>query len=188
MKRDLTKPLTQGAKRTLAAFSNEMFALLSEKAFEDITVGELCERARYPRATFYNYFSDKYDLLDYCWITIADNIGLSEYRYAPESRMLFLYFDRICSFTEENADAISRILRRNSEAGYMFSSLRNFMNRQMRTLFQDCPDALEKGVPTELLADHYSNTIFLVWQWATMKDRDCGARQAQSYLRKLLFL
>ena len=70
----------------------------------------------------------------------------------------------------------------------MFSSLRSFMNRQMRTIFKDCPDALEKKMPTELLADHYSNTLFLVLQWATMKDRDCGARQAQSYLRKLLFL
>lgn len=70
----------------------------------------------------------------------------------------------------------------------MFSSLRSFMNRQMRAIFKDCPDALEKKMPTELLADQYSNTLFLVWQWATMKDRDCGAQQAQSYLRKLLFL
>ena len=58
MKYDLTKPLTRGAKRTLDAFRREMFSLLSEKTFEENTVGELCENAQYPRATFYNYLDD----------------------------------------------------------------------------------------------------------------------------------
>ena len=66
MKYDITKPLTKGAKRTLEAFSEKMFMLLSEKSFEEITVGQLCETAQYPRATFYNYFDDKYDLLHFC--------------------------------------------------------------------------------------------------------------------------
>lgn len=188
MKYDLTKPLTRGARRTLKAFTSEMFSQLSESPFEEITVGKLCEGAQYPRATFYNYFDDKYDLLHYCWLSLADEIGLSDYHYALESRMLFLYFDRIYSFTREHIEDVSKVLLHNSEAGYMFSSLRNFMNSQMRAIFKDCPDALEKRMPTELLANHYSNTLFLVWQWAAVKDRTCGAQQAQDYLRKLLFL
>ena len=168
--------------------NREPFSLLAEKPFEKITVGELCENAQYPRATFYNYFDDKYDLLNYCWLSLAEEIGLSEYHYAPESQMLFLYFDRICSFTKEHIEVISRALHHNSEVGYMFSSLRSFMNRQMRVIFKDCPDALEKKMPTELLADHYSNTLFLVWQWTVTKERSCDSQQAQDYLRKLLFL
>lgn len=35
--------------------------LLSEKPFDNITVKELCEKARTRTATFYNHFSDKYD-------------------------------------------------------------------------------------------------------------------------------
>ncbi len=70
----------------------------------------------------------------------------------------------------------------------MFSSLRNFMNSPMRAIFKDCPDALEKRMSTELMADNYSNTLFLLWQWAAVKNRACGAQQAQDYLRKLLFL
>ena len=82
MKYDLSKPITRGAKRTLDALSGAMFLLLSEKSFEEITVGELCEQAQYPRATFYNYFDDKYDLLNYCWLSLAEKIGLSEYHHA----------------------------------------------------------------------------------------------------------
>ena len=186
MKRDLTKPLTRGAKRTLDAFSSQMFALLAKKPFEDIAVGELCELAQYPRATFYNYFDDKYDLLGYCWLTLAERIGLSEYCHAPENEMLYLYFDRIYLFTKDNAEAIGRVLARNSESGYMFSSFRTFLNTQMRQIFRDCPDAAAKGIPNELLADHYSNTLFLVWQWAAFKDPACTKEQAIAYLQKLL--
>ncbi|ETJ34337.1 hypothetical protein Q604_UNBC11238G0001, partial [human gut metagenome] len=35
------------------------------------TINELCEKANYPRATFYNYFDDINDLLNYCWPRIA---------------------------------------------------------------------------------------------------------------------
>lgn len=186
MKYDLSKPLTRGAKRTLDALSGAMFLLLSEKPFEGITVGELCEQAQYPRATFYNYFDDKYDLLNYCWLSLTEKIGLSEYRHAPKNEMLYLFFDRIYAFTKQNNERIGRILSNNLEVGYMFSSFRNFLNSQMRRIFRDCPDALNKDIPNELLADHYSNTLFLVWQWAAVKHTDCSKETAHTYLKQLL--
>ena len=108
MKYDLSKSITRGAKRTLDALSGSMFFLLSEKSYEEITVGALCEQAQYPRATFYNYFDDKYDLLSYCWLSLAERIGLSEYHHAPENEMLYLFFDRIYAFTKQYNDRISR--------------------------------------------------------------------------------
>lgn len=186
MKYDLSKPITRGAKRTLDALSGAMFFLLSEKSFEEITVGELCEQAQYPRATFYNYFDDKYDFLNYCWLSLAEKIGLSEYHHAPENEMLYLFFDRIYTFTKQHSELISRVLSHNPEVGYMFSSFRNFLSGQMRRIFKDCPDALHKDIPNELLADHYSNTLFLVWQWSTVKDSTCDKEQAIKYLQRLL--
>ena len=186
MKYDLSKPITRGAKRTLDALSGAMFLLLSEKAFEEITVGELCEQAQYPRATFYNYFDDKYDLLNYCWLSLAEKIGLSEYHHAPENEMLYLFFDQIYAFTKQNNEQISCVLSHNPEVGYMFSSFRNFLNSQMRRIFRECPDALHKDIPNELLADHYSNTLFLVGQWSTVKDSTWDKKQAIKYLQRLL--
>ena len=186
MKYDLSKPLTRGAKRTLDALSSSMFLLLSEKSFEEITVGELCEQAQYPRATFYNYFDDKYDLLNYCWLSLAEKIGLSEYHHAQENDMLYLFFDRIYAFTKQHSERISHILSHNPEVGYMFSSFRNFLSSQMRRIFKDCPDAMQKDIPNELLADHYSNTLFLVWQWSAIKNCSCGKEQAIKYLQRLL--
>ncbi len=186
MKYNVSRPMTRGAKRTLTAFSNGMLSLLTEKPFEEITVGELCEGTQYPRATFYNYFDDKYDLLEYCWQTLAAQIGLSEYYHAPENEMLYLYFDRIYDFTRENRSAASQILLHNPENGYMVSSFRSFLNGQMRAIFQKCTDAAEKDMPNELLADHYSNTLFLVWQWSALKDVSCTKETGRKYLRILL--
>ena len=186
MKYDLSKSLTRGAKRTLDALSGTMFVLLSEKSFEEITVGELCEQAQYPRATFNNYFDDKYDLLNYCWLSLAEKISISEYHHAPENEMLYLFFDRIYAFTKQNNELISRVLSHNPEVGYMFSSFRNFLNSQIRRIFKDCPDAMHKEIPNELLADHYSNTLFLVWQWAAVKCADCSKENAHIYLKQLL--
>ncbi len=70
----------------------------------------------------------------------------------------------------------------------MFSSFRNFLNHTMRLIFQDCPDAAQKDVPNELLADHYSNTLFLIWQWTTIKNANCTKAQAHNYLCTLVGL
>lgn len=47
-------------KKILASFAE----LLSEKSFEAIRISDISSRAMINRATFYNHFSDKYQLLD----------------------------------------------------------------------------------------------------------------------------
>lgn len=186
MKYDLSKPITNSAGRTLAAFSGALFHLLRVKSFEEISAGEICLEARFPRSTFYNYFDDKYDLLNYCWIALSEEIGLGDYRHGEENEMLYIYFDRIYDYTQARLDVIDAILSHNSEVGYMFSSFHSFLNREMRTIFKDCPEASRMNIPNELLADHYSNTLFLVWEWTARKKGGFLKEKAHSYLKLLL--
>lgn len=44
---------------------NALTELMTEKAFQDIKLNELCEKAMVHKTTFYNHFEDKYDLLNY---------------------------------------------------------------------------------------------------------------------------
>ncbi len=186
MKYDLNNTLTKGTKRTLDAFKNKMILLLSKKSFEEITISELCEESSYPRSTFYNYFEDKYDLLNFCWITLAKEIKIDEYHHAKENEMLFIYFDRIYDFTKENIEIIQKILKNNTENGYMFSSFRNFINSYMHSIFKDCPDANKKEIPNTLLADQYSNTLFLMWQYIAIKEPTLSKENAHKYLHILI--
>lgn len=47
--------------KTHMALCKSFLEALREKRFEEITVGELCDRAMVRRATFYKHFADKYE-------------------------------------------------------------------------------------------------------------------------------
>lgn len=52
-------------EKTYDALTEAFQQLLLEKSFAEITVRELCARARTRTATFYNHFSDKYDFFSF---------------------------------------------------------------------------------------------------------------------------
>ena len=51
-------------RRTHKLLWEALMAELSERAFEEITVKEICERAMVHRTTFYKHYEDKYALLE----------------------------------------------------------------------------------------------------------------------------
>ena len=55
------------ARFTRKLLQDTLFALLAEKRFEMITVGEIAERAMVNRATFYRHYQDKYELATACF-------------------------------------------------------------------------------------------------------------------------
>ena len=67
MKHDLTGRQSITVKRTVKLLTDTLTELLEKEPFEKITVMDICEKSMIPRATFYNYFEDKYDLLNYYW-------------------------------------------------------------------------------------------------------------------------
>lgn len=50
--------------KTKKNLKNTLLELLDEKAFEQVTVKEICERSATSRITFYTHYADKYELLD----------------------------------------------------------------------------------------------------------------------------
>lgn len=79
MKFKLSHKASRFAKRTLADFSETMIVMLSDMPLEEISVQKICDVCNYPRSTFYNYFDDIYDLMDYCWIVIMKDMDVEKY-------------------------------------------------------------------------------------------------------------
>jgi AcrR family transcriptional regulator len=50
-------------RRTHRFLQDAMIELITKKAFDTITVGDIAERAMVNRATFYRHYQDKYDLV-----------------------------------------------------------------------------------------------------------------------------
>lgn len=65
--------------KTEKALNIAMFSLLENRNFGKITVSDICGEALISRATFYAYFSDKYDLLkDWLIHLLPENISNDE--------------------------------------------------------------------------------------------------------------
>ncbi|MBQ1319221.1 MAG: TetR family transcriptional regulator [Solobacterium sp.] len=65
MKYEFSENMPRSRRRTLNTFAGALQSLLLQKSFDDITVRDICELSLLPKSTFYNYFDDKYDLLNF---------------------------------------------------------------------------------------------------------------------------
>lgn len=87
--------VSEKTKRALAA---ALKALMQEKSFDKISIGEICERCGMNRKSFYYHFEDKYDLVN--WIFDTEFAEMAEKKSYKDSWEVlqdisrFLYEDR----------------------------------------------------------------------------------------------
>ncbi|GEP24588.1 TetR/AcrR family transcriptional regulator [Lentilactobacillus diolivorans] len=188
MKYDLSKKPTLGSQRTLKSFSEEMFELIKTKPFERITVREICAACNIPRATFYNYFDDKFDLLKYCWQVLATNIGVDDMPKIPNSKVFVQYFDDAYNFFSAHSSEVDSILLNNSLSSQLGDSFVNYFSGTIQTTVYKTLRGSIKKIPLQLLAEQYSNIIFVIFKWIFLEQNPTSKEQAHIYLRPFLNL
>jgi len=83
----MKRPDAQGdlrVRRTHKLLWEALMAELAERAFEEITVKDICERAMVHRTTFYKHYEDKYALLERGMRQMYDALVADE-EHAPPS-------------------------------------------------------------------------------------------------------
>lgn len=186
VKYDLSKRPTKGAQRTLRAFSSAMFELLELKSFEAISVNELCQRSDYPRATFYNYFDDKYDLVNYCWYLLATEIRVGEAPKLSPDEILVTYFDRLYRFFAHHHRQMTAILQHNDVDETLIASFTNYLKQTVRTIFRQVFGDLQLNIPSELLVTQCSATLLNLIEWIFLQDEPTTLAEAHRYLSILI--
>ncbi len=187
MKYDLSRTPSRGAAHTLETFSDTMFDLLRKKPFEKITINEVCIQAGFPRATFYNYFDDKFDLLDYCWIVIGQQLRLEEFKEVPEQDALYIYFDRIYDFLSQSNNAIEDTMLVNREDGFLRKSLVLFVEKSVLSMLELAEATQGYEVPHDILAQHFSNVLVLVFKWWFLEQHAMTKEEGHQLLDRLLY-
>ncbi|MBM6614900.1 TetR/AcrR family transcriptional regulator [Desemzia sp. RIT804] len=186
MKYDLSKKPTRGAQRTLESFSKTMFNLLAKKSFENISVNEICEISNFPRATFYNYFDDKYDLLNYCWHLLSSQIYLNEQPNETSEKSLATLFDRTYYLLSSHNELLSAILKNNPLDSSLISNFSAYLKRVIQEVFHEYLHFDNNEVPIELVVDHFSNTVMLILEAIFLKRQPITLEEAHKYLNFLL--
>ncbi len=162
MKYDKNQTLTRGAKRTLQAFNRALFELLQCQSFDCIKVQAICQLADYPRATFYNYFGDKYDLLEYSWSEIFNEITVENHVLLEPQEAFPLFFNHAYDFFVQKQSIIQRLLQYNPTTSSLYFSFEQYTIRELEKVFQDCINFEHQPVSISLLSRHIANTILLV--------------------------
>jgi len=186
MKYSISGKTSKSAKRFLTAASKAFFSLLCKKTFEQITVGEICEECDYPRATFYNYFEDKYDLLGFFWQLISRQVKLDGDNAKNEHEAMELYFNRLYDLLCEYEESIRRMLEHNPRDGYFFASCKIYLTSKMSEILAALPEREDCPVPRDIIAEHYSNTLLLIFGKRFEKNAQMSKDDTYAYLEYLL--
>jgi AcrR family transcriptional regulator len=136
------------------ALTDAMMELLKEKLFEEITVSELCRKARTRRATFYNHFSDKYEFLAFFIDRLRQDM-FQEAAAVPEADTPRGYchalIDVSLDFTESHS-AVLQSLENSAAGSGMLMNISYFMKREQtidRPRVYKVPPALEDELTTQ---------------------------------------
>ena len=159
MKFKLSDKTSRFAKRTLADFSEKMIAMLADMPLEEMSVQKICDICNYPRSTFYNYFDDIYDLMDYCWIAIMKDMDIEKYLNVQGEQNTEQIFSLLYEYLDRYRPQIYRILLKNSLEGRSMASLRAFMKKQIGQIISKCPGTRDFPVREDIMVDYYAATL-----------------------------
>ena len=159
MKFKLSDKTSRFAKRTLADFSKKMIVMLADMPLEEISVQKICDVCNYPRSTFYNYFDDIYDLMDYCWIAIMKDMDIEKYLNVQGEQNTEQIFSLLYEYLDQYRPQIYRILLKNSLEGRCMASLRAFMKKQIGQIISKCSGTRDFPVREDIMIDYYAATL-----------------------------
>ena len=185
MKYDISRTPSRSAKRVLGALSDSLVSILLTKRFEDITVGEICDESGYPRATFYNYFDDKYDLLGFYWYMVFRQVKLEECITKDVKSSLDAYFERLHEMLDENKRVTKKLLVHNKRDGYFITSCKTYLSSNVKVMLNKLVDEKTCPIPTDLLAEHIANTLLLVFG-KHYESSEPDKNKTKTYLNALL--
>lgn len=89
-------------EKTKQRFADALRSLIKEKPISKITVSELTRRAGYNRSTFYEYFLDINDLVDYIETKLLEDVKKTVLQISPENKSIEDMFQIV--FTAMNED------------------------------------------------------------------------------------
>ena len=178
MERASAKQERIAARRTYMLLRAALFAQLSKRPFEQITLTDICSTALVSRSTFYRYFEDKYDLLRYCLQSLLEESGLSdEVIYFRNMENIRRFLDVLLQNLNENTVMYQKIFQANKD-GDLFRIIRRGL---IQILTDNLLAAEQNGyrlklsapVYTSLLADFYFDIVKCYLEQADQMD--CAA-------------
>lgn len=186
MKYDVSNGISRSAGRVFSSFRRALFNLLQRQSFESISVQALCNAADYPRSTFYNYFDDIYDLLDYCLQAPIKSFNSEKYAEMPPEKRVFAIFSDLYDLLDRKREDFNRVIQVNKPNGVLQSSMIKRLQQEVYNSLTEAMPMRANGLPREMLAEHCCCVINLVLSWCFFRTEQLNRDQAMEGIRRLM--
>ncbi len=157
-----------GAQRTRKLLSNALFQMVETKPFENISVMDICQEALVPRSTFYNYFEDKYDLLNFCIEIMLESFAQGVQLDLTNDNNFMGLVNNVIDFLLENKKKLQNISRTNSNGTIFFELQKNIAGTITRLAMEQHNKNL--AIPAEVIGIYHASGIIFTLKWWLEKD------------------
>ncbi|MBQ8209469.1 MAG: TetR/AcrR family transcriptional regulator C-terminal domain-containing protein [Clostridia bacterium] len=159
MKRRVSDKIAASTQKAYRALSASLFKLMEEKPFEKISTIDICQSADVPRATFYNHFEDKFDLLRYALKNIIKTVTQDLNNNINQSEYPLKIADNILSFIKANEKLAKKIVSANYNS-VLFNEIKKVVFDQLyETLTIKESQERKYLANKQMIAEFYANGI-----------------------------
>lgn len=150
-------------KRTRKMLCMALMDLMQTTSFDKLSVNDICEKAMIHRATFYNHFNDKNDLLNYALDDLQEELfarSIEKETFSSQKEMLMALVECVINFITENRQTLVLIFNNSSEK--MSSLVSTTVRRSIRYLLSRNKYKQEYLLPINIIVDFFTGGITMI--------------------------
>jgi AcrR family transcriptional regulator len=186
---NVKKPVVdRRVQKTQRLLHEALIALIREKDYDAIGVGEILDRANVGRSTFYSHFHDKDELLASGISHMLGTIGASHHPRAGRrdpftwfSLPIFEHHERHRNVSGATVKAGGRAVVHEHLRRLIVGSIRDELGGR-----HDTRSTTADQLPPELLAEHVASTFILVLNWWLDAESVLSATAVDGLFRSLI--
>ena len=171
-------------KMTKALIGESLKVLMRNHPFEKITIKMITDEAGVIRPTFYNYFCDKYEVVEWIfneYIIEKVRAMFEQKMYTEGLKLLFVCMKNDCAFYRKAFESTGQ----NAFTDIIRNSLHNLFLSEMSEIYIE-NQTNNPLVTAELVAAFYANSLSnLLQMWIQSNNQQCTAEnmvEAYAYL------
>lgn len=149
--------------KTNKALFNALLELMKDKTFEEIKISDICSKALINRSTFYQHYSDKYELLVSLIDELKQNLfkALKENENEINTKKYFMkMLEILINHIDEKRDIYSSILISNQN-GIFMDILLDVANKDINERIKDKGN-IDANIPSDIITKFYLGAIISI--------------------------
>ena len=176
-------------RKTKASLYKALLQVMSEKTFEEIKVTDICNISMINRSTFYDHFSDKYELLASLLKDLNEEL-IDHLKLEKETSSLKEFYLEIIKiiieYQNKNKNFFSafEVLRKNNNS-IAYDMLKEAIHQEVTNQIND--NYINKSnIPTEIISLFYVNAVIGITMEIIQQENKYNDDDLINYLSKLI--